>query len=158
MSNDLNPVMTLENLRIHLLATRDQGRTKMAEEDVRAPSWAAGDVVARLLAKRLETEGVIRAQVWREAMFSPGGDNVRTLWFLLIWRSGESLEVCLPDHPQMEIMVGPPEDAKSPSGLNLCIALEGSENQAWGSLRLWGAELLPDPFQEDQNWRVASSC
>ncbi len=57
----------------------------------------------------------------------------------------------------MEIILGPPEDAKAPEGLNLNIDLDDSENEAWKPLRSWGAKLLPDPFQEDQNWRALSS-
>jgi hypothetical protein len=157
MSSNSVPVMTLASLRKHLLAVRDQGHAKMMEENVRAPSWEAGDVIAQLLAQQMMTEGVIRSQVWREALFSPGGDDVRTLWIRLTWRTGEIVELGLPDHPQMEIMLGPPEDAKAPEGLNLNIGLDDSENEAWTPLRSWGAELLPDPFQEDQNWRALSS-
>lgn len=121
------------------------------------PSWDAGDVIAQLLTQRLATEGVSRAQVWREVMFSPGGDDVRALCIRLAWRTGEILELCLPDHPQMEILLGPPEDEKAPSGLDLGIDLDDPENDLWFPLRSWGAELLPDPFQGDQNWRVATS-
>lgn len=156
MSSDIAPVLTIESLRLHLVAVRDQARAKMAE-DAMTPSWEAGDVIAQFLTQRLAPEGVSRAQVWREAMFSPGGDDVRALWIRLTWQTGEILELCLPDHPQMEILLGPPEDAKAPSGLDLGIDLDDPENEMWSPLRPWGAELLPDPFQEDQNWRVATS-
>ncbi|MBB5362497.1 hypothetical protein [Deinococcus humi] len=157
MLNDAVPVMTLESLRVHLYAVRDQSRLKMVEEQVLAPSWSAGLLVERLLAEQLISEGVIQVDVWREAMFSPDGDDVRTLHIRLTWSTGEILEVYLFDHPSMEILLVPPEEARAPGGLDLSIDLDDPENKAWAELRLWGEEFLPDPFLEDQNETFADT-
>lgn len=104
-----------------------------------------------LLAERLTEEGVTKVRVWRECLFSSGGAEVRALRLHLAYSSGEILELHLPDHPEMEICMGPPEDARAPGGVNFCLDLDEPENEKWAALRAWGDELLPDPFLENND-------
>ncbi|WP_424951676.1 hypothetical protein [Deinococcus sp.] len=136
--------MTFERLRTYLLQVRREEAVIALRDGKYAPAQPRSEVIEQFPNQYLAEDGVIRSDIWRERLFSPTGADVSSLNIRLTYSNREQLELFLPDH-EMEIMLGAPIGAKAPGGIHLWIDLGDPENEAWSVLRLWGAEIIPDP-------------